>query len=186
MPWKRPSTSYDTVPGQKKFGVNPQAFCPCPSFKCHYKTGSNAMPQKPATVRPQQIPWQVYLTFTCWNIWLASNEWIFRDQSRSQHSIIYSSVQAATEFYYLAGTTKRTLVLLPWNIQWHVSSYPFITHNTDGSALGNLGIAGATGILRNQLGQWISAFSLHLGLVTNNIAELTAVREGLAMAWTMG
>ena len=63
---------------------------------------------------------------------------------------------------------------------------PFIKINTDGSALGNLGIAGATGILRNQLGQWISAFSLHLGLVTNNIAELTAVREGLAMAWTMG
>ena len=140
---------------------------------------------KTATVRPQQIPWQVYFTFTCWNIWLARNERIFRDQSRSQHSIIYSSVQAATEFYYLTGTTKRTQVRFPQNIRWHVSSYPFITLNIDGSALGNLGIAGAGGILRDHLGQWISGFSLYVGLAMNNMAELVAVRQGLAMAWNM-
>ena len=140
---------------------------------------------KTATVRPQQIPWQVYFTFTCWNIWLARNERIFRDLSRSQHSIIYSSVQAATEFYYLTGTTKRTQVRFPQNIRWHVSSYPFITLNIDGSALGNLGIAGVGGILRDHLGQWISGFSLYVGLAMNNMAELVAVRQGLAMAWNM-
>ena len=49
----------------------------------------------------------------------------------------------------------------------------------------NLSIAGARGILRDHLGQWISSFSLHVDLATNNMAELVAVRQGLAMAWTM-
>ena len=53
---------------------------------------------------------------------------------------------------------------------------PFIKINIDGSALDNLGIAGAGGILRNHLGQWISGFSLHVGLATNNMAELSATR----------
>ena len=54
-------------------------------------------------ILPHQIPWHVYFPFTCWSIWLACNGQIFRDQSRSQHSIIYSSVQVGTKFYYLAG-----------------------------------------------------------------------------------
>ena len=39
-----------------------------------------------------------------------------------------------------------------------MSPNPFITLNTDGNALGNPGIAGAGGILRDHLGQWISWF----------------------------
>ena len=56
----------------------------------------------------------------------------------------------------------------------------------DGSALGNPGLAGAGGVLRDHWGQWISGFSLHVGLATNNMAELAAVRQGLEMAWAMG
>ena len=62
---------------------------------------------------PHQPPWQVYFPFTCWKFWLAQNERIFKNQSHSQHSLIYSSVQAATEFHFLAGTTKRPLVRVP-------------------------------------------------------------------------
>ena len=43
---------------------------------------------------------------------------------------------------------------------------PFIKINTNGSALGNPSIAGAGGILRD----------LHVGLATNNMAELAAVK----------
>lgn len=63
---------------------------------------------------------------------------------------------------------------------------PYIKLNTDGSAIGNLGLAGAGGILRNHSGGWISSFSLHLGLASNNMAELAAVRQGLAIAWDRG
>ena len=41
-------------------------------------------------------------------------------------------------------------------------------------------------MLRDHWGQWISGFSLHVGLATNNMAELATVRQGLEMAWVMG
>ena len=63
---------------------------------------------------------------------------------------------------------------------------PYIKLNTDGSAIGNLGLAGAGGLLRDGLGEWISGFSLHLGLASNNMAELAALRQGLIIAWDMG
>ena len=34
--------------------------------------------------------------------------------------------------------------------------------------------------------EWISGFSLRLGLTSNNMAELAAVRQGLLVAWDMG
>ena len=58
--------------------------------------------------------------------------------------------------------------------------------NTDGSALSNPRVVGVGGILRDHLGCWIAGFSLHLGIATNNMAELVAVWQGLAMAWQLG
>ena len=70
-------------------------------------------------------PWQVYFPFTCWKLWLARNERIFTNKSRSQHSLIYSSVQAAIEFHFLAGTTKRALDLIPQIVSWQAPPTPF-------------------------------------------------------------
>ena len=98
----------------------------------------------------------MFIFLTCCNLWLARNEWTFQNQSQSQHSLIYF-MQAAMKFYFLAGTAKRTQVRLPHIIWWHVSPNPYIKINTDGSALGN-----------------------------PNMAELAAVRQGLAMIWNMG
>ena len=47
-------------------------------------------------------------------------------------------------------------------------------------------MAGARGLLRDGSGTWISGFSLHLGLASNNMAELVVVRHGLKLAWDMG
>ena len=44
------------------------------------------------TTLPHHHPWQVYFPFTCWKLWLARNEIIFKNQSRSQLNLIYSSV----------------------------------------------------------------------------------------------
>ena len=61
-------------------------------------------------------------------------------------------------------------------IRWQFPPDPFIKLNTDGSAIGNLGLVGAGGLLRNSSRGWISGFSLHLGITLNNMAELAAVR----------
>ena len=122
----------------------------------------------------------------CWKLWLARNERVFKNESRSQHSLIYATVQAATKFYYLAGTLRQTQARFLQFIRWHASPNPYVTLNTNGSALSNLGVVGAGGMLRDHLGYWIAGFSLHLSIATNNIAELEAVRQGLEMAWQLG
>ena len=62
---------------------------------------------------------------------------------------------------------------------------PYIKLNTDGSAIGNLGLASVAGILRDSSGWWLLRFSLNLGIVTNNMAELAAVRHGLLLEWDL-
>ena len=64
--------------------------------------------------------------------------------------------------------------------------YPFLKLNTDGSTLDNPGLARAGGVLQDCQEQWIARFLMHVGLATNNMVELEAVRQGLAMARNMG
>ena len=40
--------------------------------------------------------------------------------------------------------------------------------------------------MRDHQGRWIAGFSAQVGLATNNMAELAAVRQGLAIAWNTG
>ena len=65
---------------------------------------------------------------------------------------------------------------IPHFVWWQVAPDPYIKLNIDGSAIGNPRLAGARGLLRDGLGEWITGFSLHLGLASNNMAELAVVR----------
>ena len=61
----------------------------------------------------------------------------------------------------------------------------FIKLNTDGRKLGDPGLAGAGKLLRNNSGAWISSFSLHMGITSNNISEQGEIRKGLLLAWNL-
>ena len=47
-------------------------------------------------------------------------------------------------------------------------------------------MAGVGGLLRDSSGSWISSFSLNVGITSNNVAELGAIRQGLKLAWDLG
>ena len=66
-------------------------------------------------------------------------------------------------------------------IRWTMPIDPYIKLNTDGNAIGNLGLAGVWGILRDSSSGWLSGFSLNLGIATNNMAK-----RGLLPAWNLG
>ena len=135
---------------------------------------------------PTQLPLRIYFPFLCWNLWLGRNDCIFNDQSRSQPSLVHSFVNAATEYHFLAGPVHHSRIKIPQFIRWEFPPDPFIKLNTDGSAIGNPRLAGVRGLLRNSSGEWISGFSLHLGITSNNMVELAVVRQGLILAWDMG
>lgn len=61
--------------------------------------------------------------------------------------------------------------MIPHIIRWDALPDPYVKLNTDGSAIGNLGMAGARGLLRDSSGFWISGFSLKMGIATNNMAS---------------
>ena len=58
--------------------------------------------------------------------------------------------------------------------------------NTDGSSLGNLGLAGGGGVIRNHVGDWVGGFSRAIGITTSVQAELRALKDGLNLAIDLG
>ena len=47
-------------------------------------------------------------------------------------------------------------------------------------------MSGAGGVLRDHQGRWITGFSTRVGVTTNNMTELVAVRQGMMIAWNKG
>ena len=54
--------------------------------------------------------------------------------------------------------------------------------NTDGSSLGNPGLAGSGGVIRNHVCEWVCGFSRAIGVTTSVQAELRALKDGLKLA----
>ena len=54
--------------------------------------------------------------------------------------------------------------------------------NTDGSSLGNPGLAGGGGVIHDIEGAWIMGFVRNIGITSRYIAELWALRDGFYSA----
>ena len=97
-----------------------------------------------------------------------------------------SPQSSSVSYFYLACPAKTTKIGIPRIIKWITPLGPFIKLNTDGSSLGNLRLARASGLLQNCSGSWVSGFSLNMGIASNNIAKLGAIRQDLILAWDLG
>ncbi|XP_015064594.1 uncharacterized protein LOC107009770 [Solanum pennellii] len=64
-------------------------------------------------------------------------------------------------------------------VTWEKPQQPFLKLNTVGSALNNPGKIGGGGIVRDYQGNMIYAYTIPLGIGTNNQAEIQAVSHGL-------
>ncbi|KAL0282698.1 UNVERIFIED_CONTAM: putative ribonuclease H protein [Sesamum radiatum] len=72
----------------------------------------------------------------------------------------------------------------PSIVRWRAPSPSWFKLNTDGSSLGNPGLAGAAGIIRDSAGHVHLAYQFALGTGTSVLAELTAVWRGMELALT--
>ena len=111
--------------------------------------------------------------FTC--TWECLNGYLFLLKKKKKNlatSLMYSIV------YTIEWLVQERISQL---IRWTMPIDPYIKLNTDGNAIGNLGLAGVWGILRDSSSGWLSGFSLNLGIATNNMAK-----RGLLPAWNLG
>ncbi|KAL0283604.1 UNVERIFIED_CONTAM: putative ribonuclease H protein [Sesamum angustifolium] len=74
----------------------------------------------------------------------------------------------------------------PSIVRWRAPSPSWFKLNTDGSSLGNPGLAGAAGIIRDSAGHVHLAYQFALGTGTSVLAELTDVSRGMELALTRG
>ncbi|KAL0345186.1 UNVERIFIED_CONTAM: hypothetical protein Sradi_4349900 [Sesamum radiatum] len=77
------------------------------------------------------------------------------------------------------SSKKRTFSIL---CNWQPPPTEWFKLNIDGSSLGNPGKSGYGGIIRDEAGNIIVAFSGYIGNATNNVAECWALRNGLDVA----
>ncbi|KAL0290526.1 UNVERIFIED_CONTAM: putative ribonuclease H protein [Sesamum angustifolium] len=74
----------------------------------------------------------------------------------------------------------------PSIVRWRAPSPSWFKLNTDGSSLGNPGLAGAAGIVRDSAGHVHLAYQFALGTGTSVLAELTIIWRGMELALTHG
>lgn len=64
---------------------------------------------------------------------------------------------------------------------WAKPEVGWMKLNRDGSSLGNPGLAGGRGLIRNEEGRWVVGFAHKIGITSSFLAELWALRDGLSL-----
>jgi ribonuclease HI len=86
----------------------------------------------------------------------------------------------------LLAVTPRKKNRISTPIKWVVPPLGWFKLKTDGSALGNPGLAGGGGVIRNHVGDWVGGFSRAIGVITSVQAELRALIDSLKLAIDLG
>uniref|UniRef100_A0A2N9H5A8 CCHC-type domain-containing protein n=1 Tax=Fagus sylvatica TaxID=28930 RepID=A0A2N9H5A8_FAGSY len=134
-----------------------------------------------SSTHDHNMPWQTIFSFGIWNLWLRRNNFVFNPDVPFVDPIA-NTISFASEFYYLIGSYSKVKLKSPIPIKWTLPPLGWFKLNTDGSSLGNPGLAGGGGVIRNHLGEWVGGFSRSIGFTTSVQAELRALKDGLLLA----
>jgi ribonuclease HI len=134
-----------------------------------------------STSHANRIPWQTVFAFGIWSLWLRRNQIIFKAESILPNPAV-CAVSHASEFFYLMDVKTNATNRIPISVKWNPPPVNWAKLNTDGSVLGDPGLAGGGGVLRDFLGNWIGGFSRSIGITSCVQAELRALKDGLLLA----
>ncbi|XP_075663469.1 uncharacterized protein LOC142633081 [Castanea sativa] len=93
---------------------------------------------------------------------------------------------AAAEYFFCVGKPLQTKQYSTIPVRWHKPAEGWFKLNSDGASIGNLGNAGAGGLIRDHSGNWIKGYMRNIGVATSIIAEFWALRDGLLLASQLG
>jgi ribonuclease HI len=71
-------------------------------------------------------------------------------------------------------------------VKWNALGSTTMILNVDGSSIGNPGVSGFGGLIRNSDGAWVHGFAGNIGFSNILHAELLALYHGLLHAWELG
>ena len=134
-----------------------------------------------STLHTNSIPWQTVFAFGIWTLWLHKNQIIFKAGSVLP-DLAVCAISHASEFFYLMDVKTNAKNRIPISVQWVPPLVNWAKLNTDGSVLGDPGLARGGGVLRDSLGNWIGGFSRSIGITSCVQAELRALKDGLLLA----
>jgi ribonuclease HI len=138
-----------------------------------------------SSTHDHNIPWQTLFSFGIWSLWLRRNQFVFKPDSLVLDSVV-NAISYVSEFFYLIGSYSKVKNMISTPIKWFSPPLGWFKLNTDGASLGNPGLAGGGGVIRNHLGDWVGGFSRAIGVTTNVQAELRALKDGLNLAIDLG
>uniref|UniRef100_A0A2N9F8F6 RNase H type-1 domain-containing protein n=1 Tax=Fagus sylvatica TaxID=28930 RepID=A0A2N9F8F6_FAGSY len=127
------------------------------------------------------IAWQTVFSFGLWTIWLRRNLLAF-NSSPMLLDPIRNILSFASEFFCLMGDKSNSKFVSSIAVKWVPPTLGRAKLNTDGSSLGNPGVAGGGGVIRDSCGTWVRGFSRTIGHTTSVQAELRALLDGMQLA----
>ncbi|CAA0835161.1 Polynucleotidyl transferase- ribonuclease H-like superfamily protein, partial [Striga hermonthica] len=138
---------------------------------------------------PDSSSWHATFIAAIWRLWTRRCKFLFEPENTTlDAAMLVESIKRTTTEMGLAYTTLPKIVNHALIIAWSPPTPGFVKLNTDGASFGNPGSAGAGGLIRDSVGNWLVGFRLHLGVCTNMVAEMEAGLNqiGLLLAWDEG
>ncbi len=131
------------------------------------------------------LPWNYVFSFGIWNLWLRRNIFVFNSCSVIPDPVA-NTIAFASELFCLMGKGSHVKLRVPTPIKWKPPDLGWVKLNTDGASLGNPGIAGGGGLIRDSNGGWVGGFARAIGVTTSVQTELRALKDGLMLAIDLG
>lgn len=126
-------------------------------------------------------PRNIIFSFAVWIIWKNQNHFVFKQQAQNPY-IAKDIMSKAMEYFFCTFPRKGNQSMIIKLIRWDKPKDGWAKLNTDGSALGNPGLAGGGGVIRDCTGRWMVGFSRKIGIASSLTAELWAIRGGQCFA----
>lgn len=120
-----------------------------------------------------------------WQLWLRRNNFIFR--IRIVDIMVHTKcIRDNAEHFSIGAKTRLNRMKTMISVEWEKPPMGWVILNSDGSALGNRRKAGGGGLIWQHQGNWIRGYARSLDNTNSSIAELWALRNGLAIAKELG
>ena len=130
------------------------------------------------------ISWNLIFPFAIWTLWLYWNCITF-DNPTHHKDLKLETMARALEFLYLGRNGRQNRVKVKIQVQWLPPPSNWVKLNLNDSSMGNPGLAGEGGVIRNEKGEWIKGYARAIGIITRVAAELWALRDGIRLCFAL-